>query len=629
MALGAREHKTRLTIVGDDKTARAFGSAGKGLGRLQKNFRAMAVGVAAATAILTLGTVALGRMTKAAIENADSIAKVADKVGLGVESLQELRIAAELAGVEQNTLDMAMQRFSRRVGEAVQGQGELKDTLLQYGIAVTDAEGRTRALDDVLDDYADAIANAGSQQEALRLAFKAFDSEGAALVTLMSEGAAGLDGFRAEAQRLGLVLGEDMVRQAETANDALTRTSRIVGVNLQRVLISLAPLVERFGDAFAEAAPDILAAANALIRFFGGPELLALDALETEIDGLRLKIIDLDLAMGAMEDTNSRAFIGLEVEANLADAQVDRLVEIADRKRKLLKQLDDLGRTDEAAAQDVAAQRTRASALALLDSLREDKLKAANDDLALEESRFQKQLELIAFADLTFAERTEARIALVDASELRRTAILDAAADRNISAVDREMTAFEQRTAQAAIRMQALWKSGLQGQLQVTGSILGQLSGLMSSKSKKMFEVGKVAAIAGALIDTYKAATGAYAAMAFIPIIGPALGIAAAAAAIAAGLAQVQAIKSTSFGGGGGSGVGPAPAVGAGGGGGGTAPVPDVPTLGPPQLPVPAPRTISIDLSRAGMVTTDWIIDEFLPTLNDALGDGATIVVTA
>lgn len=55
--------------------------------------------------------------------------------------------------------------------------------------------------------------------------------------------------------------------------------------------------------------------------------------------------------------------------------------------------------------------------------------------------------------------------------------------------------------------------------------------------------VYKASAIVSATIDTYKAATGAYAALSSIPYVGPALGAAAAGVAIAAGFKQVQAIR--------------------------------------------------------------------------------------
>lgn len=58
-----------------------------------------------------------------------------------------------------------------------------------------------------------------------------------------------------------------------------------------------------------------------------------------------------------------------------------------------------------------------------------------------------------------------------------------------------------------------------------------------------MAAVGKTAAIAQATIDTYKSAVSAYSAMAGIPVVGPALAVAAAAAAIAAGLNNVAQIS--------------------------------------------------------------------------------------
>lgn len=95
--------------------------------------------------------------------------------------------------------------------------------------------------------------------------------------------------------------------------------------------------------------------------------------------------------------------------------------------------------------------------------------------------------------------------------------------------------------------------------LEGAGAFMGQMSLLMNSKSKELFEIGKAAAIGETLINTYKAAMGAYSAMASIPYVGPALGAAAAAAAIAAGMAQVSAIRSQQYGSGGGA-VGTFPA---------------------------------------------------------------------
>lgn len=73
---------------------------------------------------------------------------------------------------------------------------------------------------------------------------------------------------------------------------------------------------------------------------------------------------------------------------------------------------------------------------------------------------------------------------------------------------------------------------------------------VFGKENKAMFAMSKAAAIAQAIIQTYQAATGAMASMSAIPIVGPALGIAAAAAAVMGGMAQVARIRSQNMGGG-------------------------------------------------------------------------------
>jgi hypothetical protein len=72
----------------------------------------------------------------------------------------------------------------------------------------------------------------------------------------------------------------------------------------------------------------------------------------------------------------------------------------------------------------------------------------------------------------------------------------------------------------------------------------GNMASVAAVFGKQGASLAKAFAITQTVIDTYKAAQGAYAALAGIPIVGPALGIAAAAAATASGLARVASIRS-------------------------------------------------------------------------------------
>lgn len=148
--------------------------------------------------------------------------KTARKLGVGVELLQEMRFAAELTGVAQSALDMGLQRFTRRLAEAAKGGGELKGVLEQYNIQLSNADGTTRSNVEVLGDLAEVIKNTQNPAEQLRIAFKAFDSEGAALVNTLRGGKEGLDAFREAARKAGAVIAEETVNQFEIFDDQIT-----------------------------------------------------------------------------------------------------------------------------------------------------------------------------------------------------------------------------------------------------------------------------------------------------------------------------------------------------------------------------------------------------------------------
>jgi hypothetical protein len=143
--------------------------------------------------------------------------------------LQELRFAAKASGVEQQTLDMALQRFTRR---GAQGTGEAKDALASMGIALRDQSGNLRRSEDLLGDVADAFTRIEDPAERVRLAFKLFDSEGVALVNLLRGGSGALEEMRERARDLGIVLDEALVRDAERARTELDTLSQVISANL-------------------------------------------------------------------------------------------------------------------------------------------------------------------------------------------------------------------------------------------------------------------------------------------------------------------------------------------------------------------------------------------------------------
>ncbi len=259
---GGGKVKAELVSVGESgerslrKIESAGGRASRGLAHLTGRAGSLRIGIralgGALAGVATIG--GLKVLIDRSIAAADAVAKTADKIGVGVEALQELRYAAQLAGVEQRTMDMALQRFTRRVAEAAKGTGEAKQALAQMGIALKDQHGNIRRAQDLLSDVAEAFKRTRDPAERLRLAFKLFDSEGVAMVNMLVGGAEALEATRRRARDLGIVLDEDLVRNAERARDELDTLGKVISANLTRAVLDLAPAIADASSELAELA---------------------------------------------------------------------------------------------------------------------------------------------------------------------------------------------------------------------------------------------------------------------------------------------------------------------------------------------------------------------------------------
>lgn len=237
-----------------DSSSRHFKKSARAMAQLEKRFERFGRNSARLLggALITKASSEIVGGLDDVLVRFDKIAKQSTKVGLTTDALQELRYAGKLTDVEVRTLDLAMQRFSRRVGEAAQGTGQLAKKLNENGIAIFDSAGEVRNLEDILNDYADAIQRAGSDQERLALAFAAFDSEGAALVNTLRNGAAGLAEMRQEGVALGAVIGNDLIRDAEILNDEYTRVITSLSAKWQSFVVTIARTASSVGGYFKE-----------------------------------------------------------------------------------------------------------------------------------------------------------------------------------------------------------------------------------------------------------------------------------------------------------------------------------------------------------------------------------------
>ena len=194
---------------------------------------------------LTAVTAALTAITKGAIDSADEVGKAAQKIGVAVRELSGLVYAGKLADA---TLDDLQTGF-KGLNKAIASNSEALDRL---GISNRNADGSLRSSYEVLLDIADAFEDAKDGAGKSAIAVELLGKSGANLIPLLNQGRKGIEAQVKEGEKLGVVFGEQLAKQAEEFNDNLTRMKaglEGIGMSLANtVLPQLNLLIEKLSE---------------------------------------------------------------------------------------------------------------------------------------------------------------------------------------------------------------------------------------------------------------------------------------------------------------------------------------------------------------------------------------------
>ena len=508
-----------------------------------------------------IGGIALGAAAKAAFDSIVSAGMATERImntlevatGDAANSMEFLRSEADRLGLDIEKSAQAFAKFSAAAkGTSLEGQGArdvfsaVATASAAMGLSAEQAEGAMRALEQMMSKgNVQAEELRGQLGERLPGAFNLAAKSMGVTTTQLNK-----------MLERGEVLAVDLLpKLAKTLNEEFGEGAQTASGNAQAQFNRLSTAIFTLSNAVAESgvlqaladmAGVVADSANAWATWIN-----IWNESETDAQALAFRINDLG------ESISEMAANGEDVAA--LNAELARLIAI------------------------------RSSLLAAAPSGRDggdgdggevDKEQIKLDKLLAARNQYFKNLQILTDA----AEGSAEEIAIA-AEEVRHNRELAAQSALHRKLWENDKLSNEQRAQlridsdQAAENLEAKHQLNLKkiddiaekGKLTAVKSGLGQLSSLMNSENRKAFEVGKAAATAQAVIKTYEGATAAYASLAGIPIVGPALGAVAAAAAIAAGLANVQAIQSTTFGS---KGAGAASGGGVPNVGGGSVPVP-------------------------------------------------------
>lgn len=258
--MATTDHKIRLSAV--DKTKSAFKSLNmslRGVRRAIFSFKTAMVGA--------FGAAGVGFAIQQSLQATDQLAKTADRIGTTTDALSKLQFAGKIAGLETRTLNMSLQRFVRRTAEVAKGTGEAQGALADLGLS---AEKLIQMpLDQRILALADAFENVENGSQKLRLAFKLFDSEGAAFIQMLNMGSDSLRELFTEAEMLGLAMSQDAANGVQRANDALAKMAGLFQGVLNQTVAALAPAIELLADSIKDGLLVQIKAVNGSVRDFG------------------------------------------------------------------------------------------------------------------------------------------------------------------------------------------------------------------------------------------------------------------------------------------------------------------------------------------------------------------------
>src|SRR6056297_319195 len=253
--LGLDDKKYKKGLDKAEKKTSKFGQQLKKVGGLM-------AGAFAVSAITNY----ISKTSKAIVETK----RMSDRLGIGVETMQELSYAAKQFGVNSDAMRDGLKELTMRVDEfAATGKGPASEVMKKLGITRGEAEklkGNTEALFNTIVSKVSQVQNTAAKQ---RIADELFGGQGGEqLVEMISSGTAELEKFRKEAQNIGYVIPEKEAARMEKFQQQMNKVGgALKGVGRQ-IIASLVPVVQKLIDLWPAVRKGIVSTINYFIDLY-------------------------------------------------------------------------------------------------------------------------------------------------------------------------------------------------------------------------------------------------------------------------------------------------------------------------------------------------------------------------
>lgn len=174
----------------------------------------------------------------------DTIAKAAQKTGLGIENYQRLAHVATLSGSNIEVLSKAVRQLELQLDAVSRtGSGPAAEALEELGLRLSDLQGKEST--EQLAIVADALGQVSSEADRSRLAMKLLGEDGVQLIPMFN---AGGEAVRKMAADVGRVFTREELAKAEAYQDSLANLKKAAADIKGELAIGLAPVLTEIND---------------------------------------------------------------------------------------------------------------------------------------------------------------------------------------------------------------------------------------------------------------------------------------------------------------------------------------------------------------------------------------------
>jgi hypothetical protein len=265
----------------------------------------------ALTAGLSIGL--LGGLAKKALDFAAAIGTTAKQLGVGTKELQLFRHAAGQVGVKQAEADKGLERLGVTLGKAAAGSKTATAALGAVGVTIEDIKTKSRT--EIFGQIADQMNKQGGAAKNAAAAYTIFGESASKLTPLLDKGSKGINELSAAAERLGIVLSDRQIQQADQTAQKLEDVRAVLSAQIAGVVADNAASIVSLANALASLTSSI-------VNFLGSNPQAALGILGA-LAGSRFGL------PGAAAGGIAGVFAGGKVAAGARDASMDPRVRAA------------------------------------------------------------------------------------------------------------------------------------------------------------------------------------------------------------------------------------------------------------------------------------------------------------